>query len=351
MKIDLQEIQALVDKRLVSTQKHPKLPLLIHNYTQSCQFERAWDDLTVQCRGLITDLEGNVVARPFSKFFNLGEHEGDDSKLSKINWKQEFYVTEKLDGSLGIIYPTADGYAIATRGSFTSEQAVKGTQMLKSLHFNFNPAFTYLFEIIYPENRIVVDYGKHEGLTLLDVIETETGKSVYNFEKFAREIGCDAVFDLKLPQESLSKLSGENREGVVVRFEDGTRIKIKLEEYCRLHKLITGVNARHIWECLMKGDSMDDLLDRVPDEFFQWVQETKRELLRNYKEIEDAYETKFSWISQVYGTERKTFAIEATKESHPSILFAMLDKKDHAPIIWRLIKPAHTLPFNQDIDA
>ena len=39
------------------------------------------------------------------------------------------------------------------------------------------PGKTYLFEIIYPENRIVVDYGDYKGLVLIDVIDNETGKS------------------------------------------------------------------------------------------------------------------------------------------------------------------------------
>jgi hypothetical protein len=38
-------------------------------------------------------------------------------------------VTDKLDGSLGILYPTPDGHAIATRGAFVSEQALHATEL------------------------------------------------------------------------------------------------------------------------------------------------------------------------------------------------------------------------------
>jgi len=34
---------------------------------------------------------------------------------------------------------------------------------------------TYLFELIFRNNRIVVDYGKTEDLFLITIVETETG--------------------------------------------------------------------------------------------------------------------------------------------------------------------------------
>ena len=35
--------------------------------------------------------------------------------------------------------------------------------------------YTYLFEIIYPSNRIVVDYGSSRRLVLLAAVHTQTG--------------------------------------------------------------------------------------------------------------------------------------------------------------------------------
>lgn len=283
--VDMNVLRKLAEEKLITTQKHPEYDLLIHNYTPVCQYSFAWDDMTRMCRGLITDLQGTIIARPFPKFFNLAEHFGNDCKLPPINWKQNFVVTEKFDGSLGVLYPTPKGYMIATRGSFTSEQAIKGTMMLAHLQQNFDPQYTYLFEILYADNRIVVDYGGAEKLVLLDVIETTTGKSVYDFERFTREIGCDGVFDMQLTKEQIESVSGANREGVVVRFEDGTRIKVKIEEYVRLHRLITGTNARSIWDILRTGGNLTELLDRVPDEYYDWVKKTEKELQGSFAEI------------------------------------------------------------------
>src|SRR5690242_9333607 len=76
MKVNLDELTARVEQRLISVQQHPTEGLYIYNYTPLVQFSRAWDEYTLMCRGLILDDGGTVVARPFRKFFNLEEYVG-----------------------------------------------------------------------------------------------------------------------------------------------------------------------------------------------------------------------------------------------------------------------------------
>jgi hypothetical protein len=85
MKIDLGLLRDLKTQGLISTERHRELPLLNHNYATRCQWENAWDELTLQCRGLITDTAGNVISRPFPKFFNLAQHEAAALRLPPIN--------------------------------------------------------------------------------------------------------------------------------------------------------------------------------------------------------------------------------------------------------------------------
>lgn len=49
--------------------RHPTLPLTVYNYTNSCQYTRAWTPVTTAARGLVVDDAGNVIARPWAKFF------------------------------------------------------------------------------------------------------------------------------------------------------------------------------------------------------------------------------------------------------------------------------------------
>ena len=169
--IDIELFREHESQGLITCRSHPTEDLVIWNYTPKCTYAQAWDDVTIQSRGLITKLDGTIVSRPFPKFWNLEE--------DKVSIPLEpFKVTTKEDGSLGVLYFIDDTPYIATRGSFISEQAIRGTEILhqKYKDFHFKKQYTYLFEIVYPQNRIVVDYGDTEDLILLAIIHTETGE-------------------------------------------------------------------------------------------------------------------------------------------------------------------------------
>jgi hypothetical protein len=138
----LNTLQQYSEKGLLYVQNHPTLPLQIWNYTPEVQFMELWDDITIQCRGLVTDNEGNIVARPFKKFFNIEE--------GKHVPTEDFEVFEKMDGSLIIMFYYDSEWIFASRGSFTSEQAIKAKELSTKypLH-KLNKNNTYMFEIIY----------------------------------------------------------------------------------------------------------------------------------------------------------------------------------------------------------
>jgi RNA ligase len=150
----LDKLKKYHEEGLLYSQVHPNLPLTIWNYTERVQYENLWDDITLMCRGLVTDNEGNIVARPFRKFFNIEENKHTPTR--------DFDVYEKMDGSLGIFFYYKGEPVFATRGSFTSEQAIKGKEILNKYNWEYGTyeGYTYLFEIIYPENKIVVDYNQ-----------------------------------------------------------------------------------------------------------------------------------------------------------------------------------------------
>lgn len=352
--IDFNNLQKMIDEKYISMQKHPELDLFIYNYTQKAQFDQVWNNETMQCRGLILDGQKRVVSRPFPKFFNYQEIIDKGGQIPA----EDFIVTEKMDGSLGVSYfvPTDMAMRIATRGSFVSDQAFKAQQIFNKKYqdLHWNSAYTYLFEIIYPENRIVVDYGRMEDLVLLAVIDTYTGEE-FPYEKLLE------WYDGKLPivkkYDAIRDFSNieqrPNSEGYVIAFPSSKqRMKIKFEEYVRLHRLITGVNKRRIWDILRSGGDLSELLDRVPDEFFKWVKDSVDDLNNQFKEIrEEAGKVYVELIEST--TSRKEFALEAQK--HPRVrafLFMMRDNKPEeviASAIWRTLKPKHETPFKIEI--
>ena len=318
----------------------------LYNYTQRTQFANAWDPATTACRGLITDADGRVLARPFQKFFNL-------SQLPSIP-DGSFTVQEKVDGSLGIGYLTPTGaVAIATRGSFASDQATWATSWI-----NADPGYaefardqimsgsTPLFEIIYPQNRIVVDYGQTSGLVYLTSISIETGEDV---EMQGQWPGQVAPFYEGLDLETLIHMERSNAEGFVLKWPCGTRAKVKHEEYVRLHRILTNVSSTTIWELLKAHQSVDQLIEAVPDEFYEWVRATIKELNEAFSQVEsDALAVLAQVPADASRKEQAGFILAEAKT--PGIVFAMLDGKMYADKIWDLVKPGHSKPFRADAE-
>lgn len=372
---DIKRLEQLVVDGYINKQKHPTADLLIWNYSKTAQFERVWNEDTMNCRGLITDLEGNVRARPFKKFFNFEQL--DPSEIPD----EPFDVYDKLDGSLGIMYWIEDTPYIATRGSFTSDQSAKANQLLhgKMSHFIgfLDKDITYLFEILYPENRIVVDYGQMEDLVLLATISTTTGEEIplnqmYPFTMVKRYNG---ITDYK----KLKELATDNAEGFVVRFMNGFRMKLKFDEYMRLHRILTGVSNKAIWEILAvehlatlgldakwiavglkmhqptvegilseNGKAMDQYLDKVPDEFYDWVKYTSSELKKAYTTRANEINEEFNQLDK--SLPYKELALQIKKSPNHSELFRLANQHSCDNLIWLAVYPKFSKAFTVDID-
>ncbi|WP_045742403.1 RNA ligase [Actinoplanes rectilineatus] len=338
--LDPAELAAAIDGGLVRVQRHPTLDLRIHNYTEACQYAAAWTPVTLACRGLIVDADGRVLARPFPKFFNHTE-----GHAPVLDPGAAVSVTDKADGSLGVIYHDGSGYAVATRGSFASAQAVHATDLLRTRYAQFRPpaGLTVLVEIIYPDNRIVVDYRGLDDLVLLGAVDIATGRSY----------GPSAVpgwpgpvvesFAYATLAEALAAEPRAGREGLVVHFtEADQRVKIKYADYVRLHRLVTGLTPRTVWEILAAGGDLDDLIAPLPDEFHRWVLGIAAELTAlvdaRAAAVEAAYEKIVATLPQGWG--RKEFAAEALRTDFRGELFLRLDGKDYRPGLWQRARPA-----------
>jgi RNA ligase len=327
--------------------------LAIANYTEKAQYEQKWNPVTLQCRGLIFDVfTHNVVARPFPKFFNW-----DDSS-QPYPPRSECVLMPKMDGSLGVLYYHDDGYKIATRGSFVSDQAIHATQRLREIAAEWEPVFhvdmTYLFEIIYPENRIVVDYGGQDTLVLLDVIDNFTGTS--RFDLFDDLMWPDKVERKHaLFSDDLIHDIPQGEEGFVLYWPyQNLRVKMKSAEYLGLHKLIFGLNARIVWERLGAGESWQQICDGLPDEFHPWVkgiaEDLSEQAARIATEAAKQYQRCLQRMRPEYydgvpltdatKQDRKAFAEVAKGEPLRGLLFMLYDGKDIWNAIWNSLRPS-----------
>ena len=335
----LEKLNKYYEDGLLYKQVHPSLPLTIWNYTEKVQYENLWDEVTLSARGLVTDDTGDIVATPFQKFFNIEE--------GKFEATEKFEVYEKMDGSLGIVFWYRGQWVVATRGSFTSDQANKAREILKK--YNTDIMFrhlTFCFEIIYKENRIVLDYGDDEKLVLLGTFDKngkETDSEIWSQWGFDVVKKYDGINDYK----ELKQMVKNDQEGFVVKFSNGDRVKVKGVEYLRLHKIMTNVTTTGVWEYLKNGEDVMEILKDVPDEFYNKIKTYVQHLKYGYFQISEDAGKKFDGM--MYGKYNDKEPIEDRKEfaewvsSQPKymsgILFRMFDKKDYSEIIWNLIRP------------
>lgn len=259
-----------VSKKNISMQSYGVLNQF--TYTQQCTFDRAWNDFTLVARGLILDVEAKkVVATPFPKFFNWGE------RVADVIPDLPAEVTEKVDGSLIICFYSHYQWHCATKGSFKSTQAQAAQLWLDHTtnpDLYFNKGWTYLFEWVSPENKIVIQYHQPQ-LVLLSIYE-ENGRELSYDEckehismadggiRIARRYYFDNIFQAAEKAEFLSA----NEEGYVFNF-NGYRLKIKGTEYKRIHALISNCTPLAIWNMLLAGDNIFEIRKELPEEF--WV--------------------------------------------------------------------------------
>lgn len=315
----------------IKINKHPEDEnVVILNYTEQTTFARRWNHETMTSRGLILDLtevKDNgiiyILAKPFDKFFNYGENL---EYQEDIDFTQTPMVMEKMDGSLGISYFFNDEIRFATRGSFISDQAIEATKIWKEKYadgfewgaYKVAPV-TYLVEIIYQSNRIVVDYGGMRDLVLLGVMQIfNNGMCMDNsfyldqdydmLEQEAGWLGMNLAPQYKLTLEEMLEMKKNipaNEEGWILRYGD-KRIKIKGDEYLVVHKITYGLSDKAKFEAWATGN-LNEFIMRMPEEF-------RDELETFGKRLDALLVSELMLLHNKYREARKVLATYINKE-------------------------------------
>ncbi|WP_406864525.1 T4 RnlA family RNA ligase [Streptomyces sp. HUAS MG47] len=389
-----EELEAAIDAGYVTRKSHPELPLSIYTYTRSAQYERVWTAVTTRCRGLVADDEsGRIVAHCLPKFFNVGEHASGQPYAPALP-DEPFEVYDKVDGSLAVVFHYADRWRIASKGSFISTQATWAQRWLDAKDTSaLTPGVTYLAEILYPQNRIVVDYGERRDLVLLAAFGAD-GTEVPLAEAAPQWASIGSVVTVwpAMSLDELTKLTesntlpgggaatGTDAEGFVLRFASGVRAKAKIAEYVRLHKVLTGVTERDIWRShgierfagmsakrlaqglglsvadlggvhAQGGRPLEALLQQVPDEFDTWVRTVVARLEGRAAIEEIAIDDAYALVAHL-ATDRGAFAraVKALPVDPVtrSALFLRLDGKSTDLLVWKMVRPEASDPFTTD---
>ena len=112
------------------------------------------------------------------------------------------------------------------------------------------------------------------------------------------------------------------------------------EEYVKIHRAMFCTSTKSIWEMLSSGKTVEEIYEGMPDEVMPFVKEHANDLLLKWSIIEDKSAEIFDELYPIYYKQgRAEFAKCVCGTPYSSVIFAMLDGKDHSKIIWKMVEP------------
>lgn len=222
-----------------------------------------------ECRGLLFDRAGNVMARRLHKFFNVNER--PETHISNVDLSQPHVILEKLDGSMVTPIQVDSHIRWATKMGITDVSMGAEVFVSQNMHYQefadyvMDQDATPIFEWCSRANRIVVDYPK-DRLVLLAIRDNTSGsyKSYDEMTSLARKYNIEVVKTYPGSAASMQHLLDETRasegiEGYIIRFDDGHMVKIKGEWYLRIHKARDTLSQEKNLIELIVNDKIDDI--------------------------------------------------------------------------------------------
>ena len=272
-----------------------------------------------ECRGIIFDTAtGDIIRRPFHKFFNVNEREETQDHV--VDLSQSHAILEKLDGSMIAPFVVDDQLIWGTKmGATEVAEPVEDFVLLNENYSQFarfiiRRGYTPIFEWCSRKQRIVLDY-KEDQLILTAIRDLTTGRymsldlvtNTADLYFIPTVRAFEPQSDMKSFIEYVRLL--EDREGFVVRFDDGHMLKLKCDWYVQIHKAKEKIlQDRNIVELIL-DDKLDDVKAHLP-------QEDRDRLTVFEGEFNKAVTTAFAHIMQILyyidkaGIDRKSYAIK-----------------------------------------
>lgn len=269
-----------------------------------------------ECRGLVFSKNGNVVNRRFHKFFNLNQK--DETQSHVIDFTCKHKVKEKLDGSMVSPVTIGNDVKFITKMGLT-EVAEQCNKFCKNnltkqqwiwIYEMLEDGKTPIFEYVGPDNRIVIHYSK-ENIVLLAVRDNYTGKYEFDIsERTPFEIAptFDSVKDVN---QYVNMVRGqEDREGVVILFENGHMLKIKSDHYVKIHTLMDEIrHDKNIIE-LLYDNALDDVFPILDEKRNARVRDVCDEFLKIRDDKVHRLKELFECAKNEFGADPKRIALD-----------------------------------------
>jgi RNA ligase len=296
-------------------------------------FSYRWQDPTVfsdyplsrELRGIVFDKEsGEIVARPFPKFFNFGEVGCAVSSDNVVS------ANEKIDGSLVTAFIHDSEVRFASKGSLKSWVVQKSEKLVTDRHQTliyelYDRRFTPIFELIDTENPVVIEYPRSElifiGARNIDNGDLLTPEEIEEIGK-RYDVPFTRVRYRNVRVKEIKKVI-DDQEGA-----DNQRIaKIKTGWYIRLNKF----NPQNLSEKAI----IQAFFDQTLDDIYPGVPETSRKTINTVVEkINEGIQRRIQEVREFFKSidvsemNRKDFAMTVIQNTRPEmrgVFFAVYD--------------------------
>jgi len=305
---------------------HPTLPLVGLNYSPLAhnvlhRFPEGWTLPLRLCRGAIFNWNGILIGLPFEKFFNYGEHPETTNLPNEPS-----VATLKHDGHLGIIFWFQHKLVLTTRGSFVSPSSILGTKMLmgyakkhrwtmEGISPNFPKELTLLVEMIHPHTKVHVDYKKQKGFILIGSQNRETLEdlSYDQLQKLGKDLHLPVSeqwsgHSIQELRQFMNDMSVQNREGYVVRFQGGLRVKFKFATY--INRMVEAkLDYSYLMNRIMSGN-LQKMIGKLEEEILAKANSMVADLMRA-KKIPGSEKEKREYLYNLVPKEKQTSGYKA----------------------------------------
>ena len=252
------------------------------------EFWNLYDGLYKECRSVVIDIINNcIVLAPQAKFFNVNENEESsyESIINKIATAKSVEITNKLDGSnqnYRWYNDTVIGSGSSAIDVKESWRLQKGYSLLTPNHYEMMKKYrdyTFMYEFISPDNRIVVNYSiEQEGLYLFGMRNSYTGEELtyskvleiaaeYNIK--TTEIYQDSFEDI---MNQLDDYTSDEKEGWVISVVDNNnnrifKAKLKVNDYVLMHKALSKLISPNAIIKAIADEKWDDFYSKIPSAY------------------------------------------------------------------------------------
>jgi RNA ligase len=285
-----------------------------------------------EARGLIFDADGNLMSRPFHKFFNINERE--ETQTHVVDMSQPHVIMEKMDGSM--IRPIlVDGYLrLATKMGVTNVAmdaeawlAAQDPSLKEWLRRCVEDSVTPIFEWVSPFNQIVLAYEEAD-LVYLGTRCNTSGWYMMDTSCPFTSVPRYGSVEGNIADYVARQRESEGREGDIIRFADGHMLKVKNDWYVRIHKTVDRIVFDRNIVDLIINEEVDDVLPMLPQVQADRVREFETRFWEAFGKTEKRLAMLCLEAKNDYGSDRKRIALE---------MVPTLQNKEDASFIFRMV--------------